>query len=192
QMTTGAGNDIERATGLARKMVCEWGMSDKLGPMTFGQKQEEIFIGRDFGMHRDFSEELAHEIDLEVRTIITKAKNAAEAIITSNKPILLKISDLLLERENVDGHEIDLILDGKEVPLAKVDGNRDRDRDRGPGGSHYRSQDSHRRSTGSTSRPRNQRPPQSPSQPQPQSQSQSPASASSRPTSGQTSAGTDT
>lgn len=176
QMTTGAGNDIERATGLARKMVCEWGMSDKLGPMTFGQKQEEIFIGRDFGMHRDFSEELAHEIDQEVRAIITKAKNAAESIINNNKPILLKISELLLERENVDGHEIDLILEGKEVPLGKVDSNRNRDRERGPGGSNYRGQDSHRRGPGSGSRPRNPRPPQS-------TQSQSTASAASGQTS---------
>lgn len=154
QMTTGAGNDIERATGLARKMVCEWGMSDKLGPMTFGQKQEEIFIGRDFGVRRDFSEELAHEIDQEVRVIIQKAKSNAEAIITSNKPVLLKISDLLLERENVDGHEIDLILDGKEVPFPKSDGNRNR----GPGRNNYRGSGNQRRGPDSTQRPYDSRP----------------------------------
>ncbi len=117
QMTTGAGNDLERATGLARKMVCEWGMSDKLGPMTFGQKQEQIFIGREFGMHRDFSENLAHEIDEEIRMILLRAKNTAESIIRGHKDKLLKIADLLLERESVEGQEIDLLLQGKEVPL---------------------------------------------------------------------------
>ncbi|MCF7796817.1 MAG: ATP-dependent zinc metalloprotease FtsH [Lentisphaeria bacterium] len=124
QLTTGAGNDLERATGLARKMVCEWGMSDKMGPMTFGQKQEEIFIGREFGMHRDFSEELAHEIDEEVRSILLNAKKTAEDIIQKHKKDLLTIADLLLERESVDGREIDLILDGKPVPPPKSNNNR--------------------------------------------------------------------
>lgn len=123
QLTTGAGNDLERATGLARKMVCEWGMSDKMGPMTFGQKQEEIFIGREFGMHRDFSEELAHEIDEEVRSILVNAKNTAEDIIKKHKKDLLTIADLLLERESVDGKDIDLILEGKAVPPPKTNNN---------------------------------------------------------------------
>lgn len=124
QLTTGAGNDLERATGLARKMVCEWGMSDKMGPMTFGQKQEEIFIGREFGMHRDFSEQLAHEIDEEVRNILITAKSTAEDIIRKHNRELMKISELLLERESVDGFEINLILEGKTVPPPKSNSNR--------------------------------------------------------------------
>ncbi len=77
QLTTGAGNDIERATNLARKMVCEWGMSDKLGPLTFGKKQEEIFLGREISQHRDYSEQTAVEIDREVQVIVTKGMEFA-------------------------------------------------------------------------------------------------------------------
>jgi len=116
QMTTGAGNDIERATGLARKMVTEWGMSDKLGPMTYGQKKEEIFIGRELGMHRDFSEDLAKKIDAEVRKLIDTAYESAKDIILKNKDKLLKISDLLLEKESIDGQQLDKILG---IPTAK-------------------------------------------------------------------------
>ncbi len=110
QQTTGAGNDIERATLLARKMVTEWGMSDKLGPMSFGQKREEIFIGREMGMHRDFSEEMARKIDEEVRSIIENAKRKATEIVKSHKRELMQISDLLLEKESIDGSHLDKIL----------------------------------------------------------------------------------
>ncbi|MCF7822912.1 MAG: ATP-dependent zinc metalloprotease FtsH [Candidatus Marinimicrobia bacterium] len=110
QMTTGAGNDIERATILARKMVVEWGMSEKLGPMTYGQKKEEIFIGRDLGMHRDFSEDMAKKIDAEVRSIIDKAYKQATNIITKHKDLLLKVSEVLLEKESIDGRQLDRIL----------------------------------------------------------------------------------
>ena len=116
QLTTGAGNDIERATDLARKMVCEWGMSEKLGPITFGKKEEEIFLGREIAQHRDFSEQTAQEIDREVRTIISKAENTVEKLLKENMESLHKLADALLEREILDGEEIDLILAGKSLP----------------------------------------------------------------------------
>jgi cell division protease FtsH len=110
QMTTGAGNDIERATILARKMVTEWGMSEKMGPMTYGQKKEEIFIGRDLGMHRDFSEDMAKKIDAEVRKVIDTAYKSAKSIITEHQDLLLKVTDVLLEKETIDGKQLDRIL----------------------------------------------------------------------------------
>ncbi len=110
QMTTGAGNDIERATSLARKMVTEWGMSDKMGPMTYGQKKEEIFIGRDLGMHRDFSEDMAKKIDAEVRKIIDTAYKKAKDIISKNQDKLQAIADLLLEKESIDSWQLDRVL----------------------------------------------------------------------------------
>ena len=110
QMTTGAGNDIERATALARKMVTEWGMSEKMGPLTYGQKKEEIFIGRELGMHRDFSEDMAKKIDVEIRRIIDMAYKQAKKIIVDNKELLIKVSEELLEKENLDGLQLDRIL----------------------------------------------------------------------------------
>jgi cell division protease FtsH len=109
EITTGAGNDIERATGMARKMVCEWGMSD-LGPVTFGKKEEAIFLGREFAQHQDFSESTAVEIDKEVRRILDKAYRTAQDIISSNKTALDKIARKLLERETLDGWEVNQIL----------------------------------------------------------------------------------
>src|SRR4030065_2934417 len=82
--TTGAGNDIERATELARKMVCEWGMSESLGPLAFGQKEEQIFLGREIAQHRDYSEQTAQEIDREVRNIIAKAEKKVEHLLSEN------------------------------------------------------------------------------------------------------------
>jgi cell division protease FtsH len=116
QLTTGAGNDIERATDLARKMVCEWGMSEKMGPITFGKKEEEIFLGREIAQHRDFSENTAQEIDREVRSIISKAEKRVEKLLAENIDKLHKLSAALLEREILDGEEIDIILSGKTLP----------------------------------------------------------------------------
>jgi cell division protease FtsH len=116
QLTTGAGNDIERATDLARKMVCEWGMSEKLGPITFGKKEEEIFLGREIAQHRDFSENTAQEIDKEVRSIISKAEKTVEGLLSQHIEQLHLLADALLEREILDGEEIDLILAGKVLP----------------------------------------------------------------------------
>ena len=109
-MTTGAGNDIERATELAHKMVCEWGMSEKLGPMTFGKKEEEIFLGRDFTQKVDYSEQTAIQIDAEVRRILLEAYERAKLFLRRNLEVLHKMAETLLERESIDGAEIDEIL----------------------------------------------------------------------------------
>lgn len=109
-MTTGAGNDIERATELVHKMVCEWGMSEKLGPMTFGKKQEEIFLGRDFTQQADYSEHTAVEIDTEIRRIILECYQRAKDLLTENLELLHKIAQKLLEKEVLDGAEIDALV----------------------------------------------------------------------------------
>src|SRR5437763_4507483 len=109
EITTGAGNDIERATNMARRMVCEWGMSD-LGPATFGKKEEAIFLGREFAQHQDYSEATAVEIDREVRRILERAYKSAHEIITQNKSALDKIARKLLERETLEGWEVNQIL----------------------------------------------------------------------------------
>ena len=115
QMSTGAGNDIERATELARKMVCEFGMSD-LGPLTFGKKEEQIFLGREIAQHRDYSEATAVKIDDEVRRMIGQGYNTAKGILAEGKDILVRIALALLEREVLDANEIKLIIEGKELP----------------------------------------------------------------------------
>ncbi len=109
-MTTGAGDDIEKATDLARRMVCEWGMSERLGPMTFGKKEEQIFLGRDFTQMKDYSENTAIEIDNEVRRIIMESYEQAKELLNSNLPVLHKVAEVLLEKEVLDGTEIDEII----------------------------------------------------------------------------------
>jgi cell division protease FtsH len=118
QMTTGAGNDIERSTELARKMVCEFGMSG-LGPMTFGKKEEQIFLGREIAQHRDFSDETARQIDAEVRLFVDAAYKSAYTILDTNQDIMHRMAAALLERETLDAAEIKLIIEGKELPAAK-------------------------------------------------------------------------
>ncbi len=113
--TTGAGNDIERATEIARKMVCEWGMSEKLGPLTFGKKEEAIFLGREIARHRDYSEETARVIDDEVRTIVTQGYEKAKGIIHANIALLHKLANTLLEKEVLDGNQIEVIIKGGNV-----------------------------------------------------------------------------
>jgi cell division protease FtsH len=113
--TTGAGNDIERSTEIARKMVCEWGMSEKLGPLTFGKKEEQIFLGREFARHRDYSEETACLIDNEIRDIVTKGHERAREIIQTNIAILHKLANNHLEREVLDGNQIEAIIKGQMV-----------------------------------------------------------------------------
>ena len=124
QLTTGAGNDIERATSMARKMVCEWGMSP-LGPLTFGAKQEEIFLGREIAQHRDYSEETAIAIDEAMREIVTRGMQRAEDILGEHRETLDRLSDALLEREILDSEEIDMVLRGEELPPKKVQDNGD-------------------------------------------------------------------
>ncbi|SPP66524.1 ATP-dependent zinc metalloprotease FtsH [Nitrospira lenta] len=109
-VTTGAGNDIERATDLARKMVCEWGMSEKLGPLTFGRKEEEIFLGREIAAKRDFSDQIALDIDLEIRRLVTENYERAKRILTENMVSLKALAEALLEKEVLDAQEIDAIL----------------------------------------------------------------------------------
>ncbi len=116
QMSTGAGNDIERATEMARKMVCEWGMSG-LGPLTFGKKEEQIFLGRELAQHRDFSEETARQIDAEVRRFVNDGYDNAKRLIEGNKDKLTRIAEALLEREVLDAAELKLILEGKPLPV---------------------------------------------------------------------------
>ena len=119
QMSTGAGNDIERATEMARKMVCEWGMSG-LGPLTFGKKEEQIFLGRELAQHRDFSEETARQIDAEVRRFVNDGYDDAKKLIEENKDKLVRIAEALLEREVLDASELKLILEGKALPVRVV------------------------------------------------------------------------
>ncbi len=119
QMTTGAGNDIERATDLARRMVCEYGMS-KMGPMTYGKKEGgEIFLGREIQQHRDFSDDTAEQIDAEVKKFVHDGYSSAYQILDSNHDIMHRMSQLLLERETLDADEIRLIIEGKDLPPMK-------------------------------------------------------------------------
>ena len=115
QMTTGAGNDIERASEMARKMVCEWGMSE-LGPLSFGKKEEQIFLGREISQHRDYSEETAIRIDEEVKRIISTAYGRARAIIEQNSKAMVAVAEALLEREVLDGDEVRTLLRGDDLP----------------------------------------------------------------------------
>ncbi len=116
QLTTGAGNDIERATEIARKMVCEWGMSEKLGPLAYGAKEEEIFLGREITRSRNFSESTAVAIDKEVRKIITVAMKRSEKILRENLATLHRLSNALLDREILDSDEIDKLIRGEDLP----------------------------------------------------------------------------
>ncbi len=114
-MTTGAGNDLQRATELARKMVTEWGMSDKLGPLTFGKKDEQIFLGREIARHKDYSDKTSESIDDEIKTIVMEAYENAKKLLLDNYEFLEKLANTLLEKETIEGAEIDDILAGKSV-----------------------------------------------------------------------------
>ncbi len=117
-MSTGAGNDIERATELARKMVCEWGMSE-LGPLTFGKKEEQIFLGREIAQHRDYSEATAIQIDEEVRKMVSAGYNTAKQILSDNRDTLTRIAQALIEREVLDAVEIKMLVEGTNLPPIK-------------------------------------------------------------------------
>jgi cell division protease FtsH len=114
-MTTGAGNDIERATDMARKMVCEWGMSE-LGPLSFGKKEEQIFLGREIAQHRDYSEETAIRIDEQVKKLVQGGYNTAAAIIDEHSEAMVRIAETLLEREILDGNEVMTLIKGEQLP----------------------------------------------------------------------------
>ena len=112
QTSTGASNDLERATEIARRMVCEWGMSEKIGPITVGKVEREIFLGRELGVHRNYSEETAREIDMEVKRIVVEQEKRARKIIEENREILEKLVEELLEKETLTGEEVDRIING--------------------------------------------------------------------------------
>ena len=122
QRTTGAGNDIERATEMARKMVCEWGMSDVLGPLTFGQKEEQIFLGKEFARHRDYSEEIAMSIDKEIVRMVSDNYEKAKQLIEDNRETVQRIAEALLERETLDASEIEAVMEGRALPPLEQPG----------------------------------------------------------------------
>jgi cell division protease FtsH len=120
--TTGAGNDIERASDMARKMVCEYGMSENLGPLTFGKKDEQIFLGREISQHRDYSELTAQKIDDEVRNIVTGAYDLTTQLIKDNMDTLHRMAKALLEKETLDGKDIDAIMKGVGAEVKEESG----------------------------------------------------------------------
>ena len=114
-LTTGAGNDIEKATDMARRMVCEWGMSNTMGPLTFGKKEEQIFLGREIAQHQDYSEATAVEIDREVKKIVLDCYTKARDVLTGSRDTLMRIADALLEREVLDSEQILAIVRGETL-----------------------------------------------------------------------------
>jgi cell division protease FtsH len=119
-LTTGAGDDLEKATTIARKMVCEWGMSEKLGPLTYGTKEEEIFLGKEITRHKNYSEETAVLIDEEVKRIVVTCMERAEKILKDNIDALHRLANALLERETLTGEEIDKVIRGEDLgPIEK-------------------------------------------------------------------------
>ncbi|MBN2079878.1 MAG: ATP-dependent zinc metalloprotease FtsH [Spirochaetes bacterium] len=126
EVTTGSSNDLERASDIARKMVCEWGMSDTLGPITFGKRNEQIFLGREISQHRDYSEQTAQMIDSEVNSIINSCKNRAKRLLKKNMTKLDRIAKSLIERETLTGEEITKIIAGQKLPPIANNGNSER------------------------------------------------------------------
>ena len=121
-VTTGAGNDLDRVTDLARRMVCEWGMSEAVGPLTFGRKDEEVFLGRDLAQHKDYSEDTANKIDQEIKRIVTENYDRARSILEEKKAELLQIAEELLAREVLSGDQVLRIVAGdplEEPPPAQ-------------------------------------------------------------------------
>jgi len=118
EITTGSGNDIERCSGIARKMICEWGMSEEMGPLTFGKKEEQIFLGREIAQHRDYSEATAVKIDNEVKNIVLEANAKVHQILTENLDTLKNISLALLEKETLGRDELELIMKGNPEPAV--------------------------------------------------------------------------
>jgi cell division protease FtsH len=114
-LTTGAGNDLERSTELARRMVCEWGMSDAMGPLTFGKKEEQIFLGREIAQHQDYSEDTALKIDQEVKRFVTDNYERSHKMLSDSKEVLVKIADALLAREVLDADQVRRLVAG--LPL---------------------------------------------------------------------------
>jgi cell division protease FtsH len=114
-ITTGAGNDLERATDLARRMVCEWGMSNAMGPLTFGKKEEQIFLGREIAQHQDYSEDTALRIDQEVKRFVTENYSRAQDLLVQHKQRLLDMADALLARETLDADQVRRLSAGQPI-----------------------------------------------------------------------------
>jgi cell division protease FtsH len=140
-LTTGAGNDLERSTELARKMVCEWGMSDAMGPLTFGKKEEQIFLGREIAQHQDYSEDTALKIDQEVKRFVTDNYQRAHRLLTQSKDTLVMMADALLAREVLDADQVRRLaagqpLDEPQTVAARTvtaeEGERPRQKERAP------------------------------------------------------------
>jgi cell division protease FtsH len=119
QITTGAGQDIDVATSTARSMVCEWGMSDALGPLKFGKKDEQVFLGRDIGQQRDYSEQTAILIDTEIRRIVMEGYNTATRLLTDNVGMLRDLAEALLDRETLSASDVDMVMRGETLPPLK-------------------------------------------------------------------------
>ncbi len=120
ELTTGAGNDLERATGLARKMVCEYGMSDAMGPLTYGKKEEQIFLGREIAQHRDFSEHTAVLIDDEVRAIVVAANDRARQLMADNIETLKALAEAIIEKETIDQNDINEVLKASDCKIPEI------------------------------------------------------------------------
>ena len=121
-ITTGAGNDIDRATKMARKMVCEWGMSDKIGPQTVGEHEEEVFLGREWGHTRSVSDDMARLVDSEVKALIDEARERCRTLLTEHIDMLHAIAHALLERETISGEDIDILMRGEKLPPFQING----------------------------------------------------------------------
>jgi len=119
-MTTGAGNDLDRSTELARKMVCEWGMSDAMGPLTFGKKEEQIFLGREIAQHQDYSEDTAIRIDHELKRIVTTNYERSKVLLEQHRAALDKIAEELLAREVLDADQVRRIVAGEALEPMKT------------------------------------------------------------------------
>jgi cell division protease FtsH len=115
-MTTGAGSDLVKSTDMARRMVCEYGMSDALGPVTFGHKGEQIFLGRDFQQIKEISEDTSMRIDREVQNIVNEQYKFSRHILEENRPVLVAMAEALLEREVLDGEQIAILVRGETLP----------------------------------------------------------------------------
>ena len=124
RISTGAANDIKQATDLAQRMIRNWGMSEKLGPLSYAKNEEQIFLGREIAQHRDYSDETARKIDEEINTLINATFNQARKVLKENLDILHKLAELLLEKETVQGKELDELIfsmrPGIELPSAKI------------------------------------------------------------------------
>ena len=115
EMSSGASNDIERATETARAMVCRWGMSEKMGPLAFGKSDGEVFLGRDFNAAKDYSEDTARQIDSEVRGIVMGCYERAKAVLTEHMEALKRITDALVEYETLDAEDVNILLQGGQL-----------------------------------------------------------------------------